>query len=102
MKLKTVLNGHVLLRPRAKEAVAGIEIPDTVDKERPTIGEVILGNPVKAWEQPPRVDVGPNGLFILNPGDIVLFNAFAPRKFIHDGEECLLVNGEDIYGVIEE
>lgn len=96
MKVLQVLNGHVLLRPRVAKTVAGIAIPDSVDKERPTVGEVVSGNTVK-------VGTTENGTICkLNESDIVLFNAFSPRKVEAEGEELLLVNGEDIYAVIQE
>lgn len=99
MKVKTTLNGHVLIRPRAADPVAGIEIPDSVDKETPTIGEVIIGNDVRVSTVDSRDSI--RELYRIAVGAIVLFSAFKPRKVTHDGEELLLVNGEDIYAILE-
>lgn len=90
MKVSQVLNGHVLVRPKTADAVAGIAIPDSVDKERPTMGTVVIGT---------TISDGEHGLAT---GATVLFHSLSPRKVIHDGEECLLIHGEDIYAVTEE
>ncbi len=99
MKITTVLNGHLLIRPRAAADVAGIVIPDSVDKEKATIGEVVVGNEVKTNGLTKQYG---NETVKIEKGEVVLFNAFAPRKITHDGVDCLLVNGEDIYAIIEE
>jgi co-chaperonin GroES (HSP10) len=96
MKVITTLNGHVLIRPRKTAAPAGIDIPDSVDKEKATLGEVVIGNYVKATFRDDQ------DFRYLDDGKIVLFRALAPLPVKHDGEECLLVNGEDIYAVIQE
>jgi len=94
MKVITPLNGYLLIRPRPTERLAGIEIPDSVDKEKATVGTVVVTNNVKLsqyidWYKP-------------EVGATVLFAALAPRKVEHEGEECLLVSCEDIYAIIQE
>lgn len=92
MQILTTLNGHVLVRPRkAASALTGIEIPDSVDKEAPTVGEVLINNPIK-FDGSPVIGIGTH----------VLFHALSPKKVVHDGEECLLVNVEDIYAIVQE
>lgn len=89
MKIITTLNGHVLIRPKKTDAPSGIDIPDSVDQERPTMGEVVAGGRDKDGRA-------------ISEGQTVLFSTLHPRKVTHDGEECLIVPGEDIYAVIEE
>lgn len=98
MKVLTPLNGHVLVRPRKPApAPAGIAIPDSVDKERETVGEIMIGNYIM------KSDAGKTYVPVIQvkEGDTVLFSSLHPRKVMHDGEECLLIHGEDILAVIE-
>lgn len=102
MNIIQPLNGHVLIRPRATAAPAGIEIPDSVDKEKPTVGEVLITADLPLHLNGRETEHFVDKRVLLAAGAVVIFNAFAPRKVEHDGEECLLVSAEDIYAVIQE
>lgn len=100
MRITQPLNGHVLIRPRkSAPAPAGIDIPESVDKEVTTMGEVVVGNDIH--ERAAHPDVRITDLYRLGAGQIVLFSSLSPRKVEHDGEECLLIHGEDVLAVIE-
>ncbi len=105
MKVTQPLNGYLLIKPKpTAEAIPGIEIPDSVDKEKATVGTIVLSNYIKkSCIADTSVKPNTNIMVWLMPdvGSTVIFNAFAPRKVTHEGEECLLVQCEDIYAVIE-
>jgi co-chaperonin GroES (HSP10) len=101
MKITQVLNGHVLIRPRVAKQIAGIEIPDSVDKERATTGEVVIGNTVGISGTFANAQMS-SLLYQIGAGDIVIFNSLSPRKIVHENEDCLLIPSEDIYAVIQE
>lgn len=84
MRVEQTLNGYLLVRPRAAAEVEGIEIPDVVDKEAPTIGEVVVGTEK------------------IEAGSIILFYGLSYRKAQHDGEELLLVHSDDVYAILEK
>ncbi len=87
MKVISTLNEFVLIRPRdTAQKVSGIEIPESVDKEMPTMGEVVLSPDARSPKE----------------SDLVIFSAFKPVKVMHGGEELLLVNREDIYAILGE
>lgn len=98
MRIIQPLNGYILIRPRKTATPAGIDIPDSVDKEKATVGTVVIGGNVFGFN---AQGSNFNQIVGVSVGDTVLFSAIAPRKVEHEGEECLLVNGEDIYAVIE-
>ena len=85
MKILQTLNGKVLVKPIVEEKrVDGIDIPDSVDKEKSNKGLVLVG------------------LDDIKKDSLVLYRTLTPMETVHDGEDCLLIDGEDIYAVIEE
>ncbi|GBE30951.1 MAG TPA: co-chaperone GroES [Bacteroidetes bacterium] len=94
------IDERVLLKVVEKDekSAGGIIIPDTVNKERPQVGEVIaLGDDIvnKDLERKPLSQ-------IVSVGDQVLFAKYGGTEVTVDDEDYLLVNRTDILGVLEK
>jgi chaperonin GroES len=87
MKFKPLGNrALVKLVEREEETASGIVLPDTA-KEKPQTAEVVA--------------VGAHEDVKVNTGDVVVVGKYAGTEFKIDDEEHLIVDGEDILGVIE-
>jgi len=94
MQLKP-LGDRILVKPvEQKEMKQGsIIIPDTA-KEKPQEGEVIAVGPGKLNDKGQRVPVN------LKAGDKVLYGKYSGNEIKLDGQEYMIMNEEDIYGII--
>ena len=100
MKIKPLADRVIVQPSDAAEGTSagGIIIPDTVNKERPQVGEVIaLGDDIvnKDLERKPVSQ-------IVSVGDQVLFAKYGGTEVTVDDEDYLLVNRTDILGVLEK
>jgi chaperonin GroES len=83
------LFAKVVVEAKAAEEVraSGIVIPDTASKERPQQGTVLA--------------VGPK-CESLKAGEIVLFKTYSPTEVKIDGKTYLILDEEDILGVVTD
>jgi len=92
MKVKPV--GRRVLAKRIEEKeekkVGGIIIPDTA-KEKPQIGKVIEVADVGKDDEPLPV----------KKGDKIIFGKYAGTEVDIEGEEYLILNEDDIFGIIK-
>jgi chaperonin GroES len=72
---------------REETSASGIVLPDTA-KEKPQTAEVVA--------------VGAHEDVKVSIGDVVVFRKYAGTEFMMNGEEHLIVDGEDILGVVED
>jgi chaperonin GroES len=87
MKFKPLGNRALLKRvEREEETASGIVLPDTA-KEKPQTAEVVA--------------VGAHEDVKVSVGDVVVVGKYAGTEFTVDDEEHLVVEGEDILGVVE-
>ena len=87
MKLKPLGNrALVKMVEREEETSSGIVLPDTA-KEKPQTAEVVA--------------VGAHDDVKVAVGDVVVFRKYAGTEFKIEDEEHLIVEGEDILGVVE-
>lgn len=87
MAFKPLAN-RVLIKREAEvtTTASGIIIPDNA-KEKPLTGKVLA--------------VGPDALDEgINENDVVLFGKYTGTEFTLDGEELLILNSDDILGII--
>ncbi|MBI5414844.1 co-chaperone GroES [Candidatus Peregrinibacteria bacterium] len=92
MKIKPLFKKVVVEATSAEEVRAsGIVIPDTVSKERPQQGKVLAVGPGKK-DEPMTVKVD----------DVVLFKTYSPTEVKVDGKEYLILDEEDILGVLSK
>ena len=95
MKLKP-LGDRVLIRPEEEKETkkGGIIIPDTA-KEKPLVGEVVAVGPGKLDDKGQRIALN------VKAGDKVLFGKYAGNEVKLGDEELMIMNEDDIYGIIE-
>ncbi|MBI2550816.1 co-chaperone GroES [Candidatus Uhrbacteria bacterium] len=96
MQLRPIAD-HLVVKPLPKEekSVAGIIIPDTVEKERSERGEVIAAGPGRVLEN------GTRSTMDVKVGEKVVFKKYAPDEVKIDGVEYLVIKMEDVMAVIE-
>ena len=90
------LQDRVVVRRTEEEtkSAGGIVIPDSA-AEKPSQGEVLAVGPGK------KRDNGNVQAVDLKAGDRVLFGQYAGSTVKIDGEELLIMNESEIFGVIE-
>ena len=90
------LGDRVIVKPleETEATVAGIILPDTVDKERPEKGEVIAVGPGK-YEDGKLVPVS------VKVGEKVVFKKYSPDEVKVGKDEYLVIAESDIMAVIE-
>ena len=96
MKFRPLHDRVVVKRIDAEEKSAGgIIIPDTA-KEKPSQGEVVAVGPGA------RDESGKVVALDLKVGDIVLFGKWSGTEVTIDGQELLIMKGNDIMGVLTD
>ncbi len=90
------LQDRVIVKRMEEETTSsgGIVLPDSAT-EKPIRGEVLAVGPGKV------LDSGEKRPLDIKVGDIVLFKKYGPTDIKIDDEELLVMQEEDIYGVIE-
>jgi chaperonin GroES len=90
------LQDRVVIRRLEEEtkSAGGIVIPDSAT-EKPSQGEVLAVGPGK------KLDNGNVQNVDLNVGDKVLFGQYAGSTVKLDGEELLIMNESEVFGVVE-
>ena len=90
------LQDRVVVRRTEEEtkSAGGIVIPDSA-AEKPSQGEVIAVGPGK------KLDSGTVQEVDLKAGDKILFGQYAGSTVKLDGEEVLIMNESEVFGVIE-
>ena len=95
MKLRP-LGDRILVKSLEEKEVkkGGIIIPDTA-KEKPQEGEVIAVGPGKLDDKGNRI------LMNVKTGDKVVYGKYAGNEIKIDDVEYMIMNEDDVYGVIE-
>ena len=90
------LQDRVVVRRTEEETTSagGIVIPDSA-AEKPSQGEVIAVGPGK------KLDNGSLQAVDLKSGDKILFGQYSGSTVKIDGEELLIMNESEVFGVIE-
>jgi chaperonin GroES len=90
------LQDRVVVRRTEEEtkSAGGIVIPDSA-AEKPSQGEVVAVGPGK------KLDSGSVQEVDLKAGDKILFGQYAGSTVKLDGEELLIMNESEVFGVIE-
>ncbi len=96
MKLKP-LSDHLVVKvtKEDKTTKSGIVLPDTVDKEKQEVGEVIAVGPGKT------LDNGQKEEMTVKPGDKILFKKYALDEFKLDEEEFGTLQLSDVIAIVE-
>ena len=90
------LQDRIVVRRTEEEtkSAGGIVIPDSA-AEKPSQGEVIAVGPGK------KLDNGAVQEVDLKVGDKILFGQYAGSSVKLDGEELLIMNESEVFGVVE-
>ena len=90
------LQDRIVVRRTEEEtkSAGGIVIPDSA-AEKPSQGEVIAVGPGK------KLDNGAVKEVDLKVGDKILFGQYAGSSVKLDGEELLIMNESEVFGVVE-
>jgi chaperonin GroES len=91
------LGDRIVVAPETKEektSVAGIIIPETVDKEKPAKGKVVAVGPGK-YEDGKLVPTA------LKPGQMVLFSKYGYDEVKVDGKEYFILSESQVLAVIK-
>ena len=90
------LQDRIVVRCTEEEtkSAGGIVIPDSA-AEKPSQGEVIAVGPGK------KLDNGAVQEVDLEVGDKILFGQYAGSSVKLDGEELLIMNESEVFGVVE-
>jgi chaperonin GroES len=90
------LQDRVVVRRTEEEtkSAGGIVIPDSA-AEKPSQGEVVAVGPGK------KLDNGSTQEVDLRVGDKVLFGQYAGSTVKLEGEELLIMNESEVFGVVE-
>lgn len=95
MKIKP-LGDRVLIEPLYEEKKkGGIILPETVDKERPEKGRVVVAGQGRVDENGKKIAMN------VKKGDKVLFTKYGPDEIKIDGKEYLIAKEENILAIIE-
>jgi chaperonin GroES len=89
------LGSRLIVKPVSEVAKGGIIIPETVDKEKPSRGEVLSIGPGKF------LDNGQREAIDLKVGDVILFEKYGSDEYKIDGEEVLVVEYDKVVAVIK-
>ncbi len=73
----------------------GIIIPDTA-KEKPQQGEIVAVGPGKATDDGKVLPMN------VKEGNIILFGKYAGTEVKVEGEELMIMNESDIFGIVEK
>jgi chaperonin GroES len=94
MKLKP-LGDRVVIKPRKPEekTAGGIYLPETANKDKPLIGEVLAVGSGKLMEDGKRAPME------VKKGDEVIFSKYAGTEIKIDGQEYLIMREEDILAI---
>jgi len=90
------LGSRILVKRVEEENVTkgGIIIPDTA-REKPREGKIIAAGPGKRDEKGKRISMD------VAEGDRVLFSKYAGNEITIDGVEYVIMNEDDILGIID-
>ncbi len=89
------LGSRLIVKPVSEVAKGGIIIPETIDKEKPSRGEVLSIGPGKF------LDNGQREVIDLKVGDVILFEKYGSDEYKIEGEEVLVVEYDKVVAVIK-
>lgn len=88
------LGGNILVKPVAETSASGIVLPDTVDREKPQKGEVVVLGTGKVAKDGKKI------AFNVKVGDIILFKKYSPDEVEVNGEDYLIMDEDAILAIL--
>ncbi len=97
MQLKPLSNNLILEAvEEEKTTKSGIVLPETAEKEKPTMAKVVAVGEGKVNEKGERVPMS------VKVGDTVLFKKYGPDEVELEGKKYLIAEEADILAIIQE
>lgn len=95
MKLSPI-SDNIIVVPEKKElkTKGGILLPESVEKEKPQVGEVVAVGPGKLSENGERLKMQ------VKKGDMVLFAKYSPQEIKMDEKEYFILKEDDVLAII--
>ncbi|OGE83595.1 MAG: co-chaperone GroES [Candidatus Colwellbacteria bacterium RIFCSPLOWO2_01_FULL_48_10] len=90
------LSNHIFLESAVEEKItkSGIVIPDTAEKEKPTMGTVLAIGPGKHNDRGERMPM------TVKVGDTVLFKKYGMDEIEIDGKKYMVGDEDDVLAII--
>lgn len=90
------LSNNIFLEPveAGQKTKSGIFIPDTAEKDKPTMGKIFAAGPGKLNEKGERSHMN------VKVGDTVLFKKYGMDEIEIDGKKYLVGNEDDVLAVV--
>lgn len=85
----------VKLVEREEKTASGIVLPDTA-KDKPQTAEIIEVGEGKLDDKGQRVPLG------VSQGDVIVFAKYSGTEIGLDGEDYLILDADDILGIVED
>ena len=92
----TPLYDRVVIKPQKLEekTESGIYIPETAQKDRPQMGEIVAVGSGKVLPS------GETKALTVKVGDTVLFSKYGPTEVTLEGEDYLVAKEEDLLAIV--
>lgn len=90
------LSNNIFLEPTevGQKTKSGIFIPDTAQKDKPTMGKIVAVGPGKISDKGERIPTS------LKVGDTVLFKQYGMDEIDIEGKKYLVGNEDDVLAII--
>ena len=90
------LSNHIFLEPveSEKKTKSGIYIPETAEKEKPTMGKVVAVGPGKHNDRGERMPM------TVKVGDMVLFKKYGMDEIEISGQKYLVGDEDDVLAIL--
>lgn len=91
------ISDHIVVKTIKEEEItaSGIVLPDTMDKEKKSQGEVISVGPGKLLENGHRAQME------VKVGEVILYKKWGGDEVKVDGQEYKIITQEDVLAVLE-
>ena len=95
LKMKPLFDNIIVKRIEEEEKTkSGIVLPETIDKEKPQKGEVIVVGEGKVTDSGNKIEMQ------VKVGDKVLFRKYSPDEIKVENEEYLVMTQNDVIAII--
>lgn len=96
MDLKPIADNIIVIpEKKEEETKSGIIIPESADKEKPQIGEVVAVGPGKTLEDGKKQEME------VKKGDKVVFSKYSPQEIKIDGNVYYILKESEVLAIVK-